>query len=621
MELLRIHKNRSLDNRKCQQFKAPWLTNNFSKPTTADWMSGVKTTVDSTPSAPEGNSGQKPEATSDGATSATGTNSETSQTKNTAQSGILGDLYNYNQAREKEQTDRNNISDKDYFGQAITKRSFDTNGNGHIGKHEFRDWLNNNGFGNMSKAVQKMFRGYMNGKNSITPEMAEYMNNSQNLNPVSKAAQQKLDEQKASEAKLNNSDFQTYARQQFVNDQKNAAANKFKDMDYSGLLKYAQDMYKANNSTWDAAKFGDFTKFGGARGKVTDAGMDNLINSGDWKNPYEREAFKNAWVKLRNTDAAHKVSGATDTNYDALGNDAYATYDQEQWDANKNSYVNMDKYNAMLQSQKDAAQAEANKNTWSTVKHKQGGSLKMKVNYFQPGGVVAAQTASAKPDVSSQLAKLILTATQDEKALTQVVQLLQSGEPQVQEAIKTMTAKAQQGDEEAAQATQVLQAIMKKMQGQAQSAKRGAKLSYLHSLKTGCPDGYEVSYNKKGGHLCKECLKKQANGGELSEEDKKMGRGTPEQVKAVAAQLKKKYPQYTKEQLAGSAPIIKNGQKYFMNGDGELIAASKLTPKDACGSKLKKKLISGKKLAEGNKITPTKQASKNFFGGKLYLNY
>lgn len=238
----------------------------------------------------------------------------------------------------------------------------------------------------------------------------------------------------------------------------------------------------------------------------------------------------------------------------------FKAYDNRKFGKNTyNSRVGINEYTPNYNNY----QPQTTSNTEAAT-HKQGGSLKMKVNYFQPGGVVAAQTASAKPDVSSQLAKLILTATQDEKALTQVVQLLQSGEPQVQEAIKTMTAKAQQGDEEAAQATQVLQAIMKKMQGQAQAAKRGAKLSYLHSLKTGCPDGYEVSYNKKGGHLCKECLKKHA------QEDSN---------------------------------------------------ASEQTPKDACGSKLKKKLISGKKLAEGNKITPTKQASKNFFGGKLYLNY
>jgi hypothetical protein len=92
MELLRIHKNRSLDNRKCYQFSAPWVTNNFSIKaptlTTADWMSGVETTVDTAPATPEGNS--------DGTTSTMGTNSGTLQTKNTAQSGILGDLYNYN---------------------------------------------------------------------------------------------------------------------------------------------------------------------------------------------------------------------------------------------------------------------------------------------------------------------------------------------------------------------------------------------------------------------------------------------------------------------------------------------------------------------------------------------
>lgn len=544
MELLRIHKNRSLDNRKCQQFNAPWQTNNFSKntpnPTTADWMAGVKTTVETAPV--EGNS-----------VGASTTDSNSGAT----QSSVLEDLSNYNQTREKEQTDRNNISDKDYFGQAITTRSFDTNGNGHIGKHEFRNWLNNNGFGNMSKSVQKMFRGYMNGKNSITPEMAAYMNNSQNLNPVSKATQQKLAKQEADEAKLNDSDFQTYARQQFVNDQKNTASKKFKDMNYNDLLAYAQEMYKAGDGNkWDTS-FGDFTQFGGARGKVTNTGMDNLINNGMWENPYEREAFKDAWVRLRDSDAAHTVKGTENTNYTALDNDAYTKYDQGQWDANKNSYVNMDRYNTMLQSQEDTAQAEANKKAWSTVRHKQGGSLKMKVNYFQTGGAVTTQTANSQQaqDIQTQVVQLVQAAMQGDQKATQAVQ-------QIMDAAK-------KGDQQAVQIAQLIQKVVKQMQGQTKAAKRGAKLSYLHSLKTGCPDGYEVSYNKKGGHLCKECLKKHADGGEVSVEDKP-------------------------------------------------IESSKITPKSAFSSKLKKKLISGKKLAEGAKVTtPAKEATKNFFGGNF----
>lgn len=56
--------------------------------------------------------------------------------------------------------------------------------------------------------------------------------------------------------------------------------------------------------------------------------------------------------------------------------------------------------------------------------------------------------------------------------------------------------------------------FMEEMQGQQQAqamqmAKHGAKLNYIKSLRGQCPDGYEVSYFKKGGQLCKTCTKKQ----------------------------------------------------------------------------------------------------------------
>lgn len=204
----------------------------------------------------------------------------------------------------------------------------------------------------------------------------------------------------------------------------------------------------------------------------------------------------------------------------------------------------------------------------------------MYINYFQAGGAVPAQAAQSTPsegqDLQSQVVQLVQAAMQGDEKATQAIQ-------QVMEAAK-------QGDEQATQIAQLIQAVVQQIQGQARAAKQGAKLSYLHSLKTGCPEGYNAHYYKQGGNLCKECIKKQADGGELSDEDKKMGRGTAEQVKAKVAQLKKKYPQLTEDQLAGRTPIVKNGVKYYMNGDGELIESSKLkqVAKDKEGNPIKR---------------------------------
>lgn len=46
-------------------------------------------------------------------------------------------------------------------------------------------------------------------------------------------------------------------------------------------------------------------------------------------------------------------------------------------------------------------------------------------------------------------------------------------------------------------------------QQQVQAAKFGAKLNYIKSLRGQCPEGYEISYYKVGGTLCKKCIKKQ----------------------------------------------------------------------------------------------------------------
>jgi hypothetical protein len=45
---------------------------------------------------------------------------------------------------------------------------------------------------------------------------------------------------------------------------------------------------------------------------------------------------------------------------------------------------------------------------------------------------------------------------------------------------------------------------MQKMQG-GTMAKLGTKLEYIKKLKGVCPEGYEMSYYKVGGRICKTC--------------------------------------------------------------------------------------------------------------------
>lgn len=86
----------------------------------------------------------------------------------------------------------------------------------------------------------------------------------------------------------------------------------------------------------------------------------------------------------------------------------------------------------------------------------------------------------------------------------QLVQAVAAGDQQAAEQVKQIMQAAEQGDQQALQIAQMIQAEIEAIK----SAKRGAKLNYIKSLKGDCPDGEEVVYFQKGGQLCKACQKK-----------------------------------------------------------------------------------------------------------------
>lgn len=257
------------------------------------------------------------------------------------------------------------------------------------------------------------------------------------------------------------------------------------------------------------------------------------------KDPQERQIFINSVRQALNLSGVSAFNNANTTFKDV------SDVDKQNW---ANNYLFKNKEFDPNAYQEKYNKYKTNPRTnWNITAWKNGG--KMKINYFQEGGAVAQpaqQPAASAEDIQTQVVQLVQAAMQgDEKAAQTVQQIMQA---------------ADQGDEQAVQIAQMIQDIIQQMQGQAKAAKRGAKLSYIHSLKSGCPEGYSASYYQKGGHICKECLKNK-----LTEEQKK--------------------------------------------------SAEKEAPKSACGSKLskvnlKRKLCAGKKLAEGDKLTPKGGASK-----------
>lgn len=116
--------------------------------------------------------------------------------------------------------------------------------------------------------------------------------------------------------------------------------------------------------------------------------------------------------------------------------------------------------------------------TMSTYRnfYKQGGTMN-RINYFQQGG------AAPQKDIKAQVTALVQAAMQgDQKATQQVNQIMEA---------------AKAGDQQAMQIAQIMEQVIKELQGQATAAKWGAKLGYIKSLKYA-----------KGGKTCPACEKK-----------------------------------------------------------------------------------------------------------------
>lgn len=100
-----------------------------------------------------------------------------------------------------------------------------------------------------------------------------------------------------------------------------------------------------------------------------------------------------------------------------------------------------------------------------------------RIKYFQQGG------AAPQQDMQQQVVALVQAAMQgDEKAASTVNQIIEA---------------AKSGDQQAMQLAQMIQQVMQQMQGQTASARLGAKLNYIRSLKYA-----------KGGKTCPACEKK-----------------------------------------------------------------------------------------------------------------
>ena len=125
--------------------------------------------------------------------------------------------------------------------------------------------------------------------------------------------------------------------------------------------------------------------------------------------------------------------------------------------------------------------------------NKKGG----KMIYFQNGGIV-------QQDNQKQILKTAFTAAAkgDMETLAKVLGI--TTEEQFRKFIELTTKMSQQKEdpEMAEMATLALQGLSK-----VTKASKGTKLDYIKMLHGQCPEGYEMTYFKLGGKVCKKCQK------------------------------------------------------------------------------------------------------------------
>ena len=335
-------------------------------------------------------------------------------------------------------------------------------------------------------------------------------------------------------------------------------ASSFKDHDavIDHLVSLAGD--NISEETISQAKKGGI--WGNASNQIFQAALDNLAKT----NYREARALYNSIRnKYSGTGSFRFEKGAT--LYD--GSNAFTNANKRNWLESEagvadvtNFYQNNNdpKLNGYDDDYQDYLKEQEKYKKWQkenggfgasySTQFKQGG----KMNKYQQGG--QAPTAA-------QMVLQALSAAQqgDQSGLQQLF----SDKKTAQAVIQQLQKEAQEGSEEAIQALEALKQIMSGSKKQATMAQKGAKLSYIHRLATGCPPGMEMTYFKKGGRLCKACIEKA----------KKAKEGAS--LNNIIAKNKERYPGITDDQAAGRAPIRKNGKDYYLGGDGVLSEAPK----------------------------------------------
>lgn len=403
---------------------------------------------------------------------------------------------------------------------------------------------------------QKRYKIDENGNPVLVYEGAEGFNDGYNTADEAKAAY--------AQQQQYNKDARSWAGRNYM-DKKDWGALKYKQenkfTNHDAVIDHLVSLAGPNISEELIAQAKRGSTWGKASNQIFQAALDNLAKT----NYREAKALYNSINGLYGKNDKNFQFFNNTSLYD--GSNAFTNANKRNWLESEagvadvtNFYQNNNdpKLNGYDDDYQDYLKEQEKYKKWQkenggfgasySTQFKQGG----KMNKYQQGG--QAPTAA-------QMVLQALSAAQqgDQSGLQQLF----SDKKTAQAVIQQLQKEAQEGSEEAIQALEALKQIMSGSKKQATMAQKGAKLSYIHRLATGCPPGMEMTYFKKGGRLCKACIEKAKKAKEGASLDN------------IIAKNKERYPGITDDQAAGRAPIRKNGKDYYLGGDGVLSEAPK----------------------------------------------
>lgn len=468
--------------------------------------------------------------------------------------------------------------------------------NNHMGVWEMKRFNKQQGLG-MNKDERKAFRRAYNGKKKAGDDgiITNYLARLNNTLPGSKPAEPikpaTKEETKALQQNALKAGWQAY-------NNANAATKGFYEsiediQDINGLMSFMKNA--AANTEGNVPEWAQ--------------SLDLTIGENGQLSPKQQAALQSAYLGSLNAGDynifADKYNNLqTDDTQKLQLRDVYKT--ANDWlasDEARDLYQNAVNDEALTDYRAQAAKDTqlAQMRALGTNFNKKGGTM---TNKYQQGGAAPAQSGQ---DMEAQV--------------TQLVQAAMSGDEQATQTINKIIEAAKAGDQQAMQIAQMIQAIAKQIQGaQAQAAKRGAKLNYLHTLVSGCPKGTEAKYFRKGGHICKACVEK----------TKKAQEGMELPIEKCGGKTKKKYfvggstelpmekcgGKTIKKKCLDGAKVIEEkcggkAKKKCLNGS-EIIA-------EKCGGKTKKKCLNGAEIVE-NKCGGKAKKKKCLDGAKVTEN-